>query len=179
MGYNDASQPGGWFGIKNLLLSRKVIISTAALAAGSFLLYGSFQGRQAPLYAEVVLDACSASGCQTAQWPWPLSVTGVILADQSSYVFIDEAPSPASKMNIGVGASGSTGSTVASLTVVADQIYTLAGSGAAKLPGRILVGPGQYVTFGWHAGSGQTVGAAAGIARIKVEPCGNDSFTCD
>jgi len=184
MDVTTVTSPGGTATMQSATISRKVYIGLAATALGAILLYGTFQGREASLYAEVDLDPVTRSGAQIGEWAWPRSDSGVILADDLSYAFFDSVPAPASRLIIGVGATGSTGATIATkvaeLTPVADTWQTLRGSGSVKLPNRIIVGPGKYLTFSWYNGSGATVsGDASGIARIKVEPCGTKTFTCD
>lgn len=178
MGYNDASQPGGWFGVLNIKAHRKFYLSTAALAAGSFLVWGAIQGREAVHYAELTIDQCTSTGCQTAQWQWEGTGTGFIMADDLSYVIWEAIAAPASRLILGVGDSGSTGSTIntkiAELTPAVGNVQTLKGSGSVALPNKVKIGPDKYITASWYNGSGAS---ANGLARIKVEPC--TPMTCD
>jgi hypothetical protein len=175
----DVPSPGGWLQTYGVRVARSLVIGVVGIAA-SLQIYGSFQGRQASQFAEVALNPVTKSGAQITAWAWPLTSTGFIVADDDSYAYIDNIPSPASDLIISVGTKTSTGTSVASIPFkFANTVVTLRGSGAVKLPARIRVAPGQYVTFGWYAGSGQTTGGvSAGYARIKVEPCGTNTTNC-
>jgi hypothetical protein len=183
MSITTSAAPGGWQDSYGLRVAKKLAIGTSTVLA-ALVIYGSFQGRQASHYAELDIAPKSKSGAQIARWAWPLSQTGFILADQSSYLFLDSVSDASSRIIIGVGGATSTGQTittkVAEITPKADQYFTLSGCGAVKLPNRISVSPGQYVTLSWYNGSGsKTINTALGFARIKVEPCGTDTFVCD
>ncbi len=175
----DVASPGGWLQTYGVRVARSIVVGTVGVLA-AFQIYGSFNGRQASQFAEIALSPVTKSGAQIGSWCNPLSQSGFVIADNESYVFTNTVPSPASKLIIGVGAKTSTGRTIAEIKVnAANTVYTLLGSGAMKLPGRIAVNPGQCITFGWYAGSGQTTGGvSAGFARIKFDPCGTTSFNC-
>lgn len=200
---NDVRSPGGWLNLLNSRITRWLVVGALATTGGggAVAIYGQLQGAQAEHYCEFTVPSAAtdtvAASCLN---PLPAGMTGVILPIPENIVYVNEVPSPVTRLNIGTAASASTAikgtsalANVASgVTLnVAKELYTLANTGALAPNAAagitpILLAP-RDDTFGkrflnvtWtRGGSGQTVsGEDPVLVRIKIVPCNREGVGC-
>lgn len=202
MAYNDAPAPGGWQKLLNSRITRWLVVGALVTTGGggAVAFYGQFQGAQAEHFCEFTIPSATtdtvAASCLN---PLPNGMTGAIMADSENMIYINEAPAPVTRLNIGTAASPTTAikgtaalANVASGVVLsAKEMVTLAQTGALTAPSAagitpILLAPRddthgkRYLNFTWtRGGSGQTVsGEAPVVVRIKVIPCNLNGVGC-
>lgn len=198
----DVRSPGGWLTLLNTRISRALVVGALAVTGGGGVatVYGLFQGAQAEQYCEFsVPTATTDSVAVYCLNPLPNGMTGAILPDAQSIVYVNEVPSPVTRLNIGTATGASvaikgtaTLANVASGIVLstAKELFTLANTGALTAHNAagitpVLLAPRdstgrRYLNFTWtRGGTGLTSsGEAPVLVRIKIVPCNLEGVGC-
>lgn len=197
---SSVASPGGFAKMRNFVVARKGYIGGIAstAAVGALAIYGLFQGAQAEHFIEAQLVSATANTVTySALNPLPEGMSGAIMATPESVLFIDEVPSPQTRVSVctATGAAQPCRKTTGSSNIMSGVYLNTAGralnlsmTGGQLTSGGVpaILAPRDYantarkylnVTF--TAGSGQTVsGRAPAFIRIKVTPCNLNGVGC-
>jgi hypothetical protein len=200
MDSSDIATPGGWLNLLNTRIGRAIVVGALAVSGGGGvgLIYGMFQGAQADMFIEAKLPTTSVNTVVVSKInPLANDESGAIGFDNTSFLFLHQAPSPQTRVSVctATGAAQPCTKTSGSSNVMSgvylngtNRMLTVAGTGGVLTQGGTpaILAPRNYpnnarkylnVTF--TTGTGQTTtGISPAFARMKITPCNLSGVGC-
>ena len=195
----DIRSPGGWLNLLNSRIGRMLVVGAllSSGGGGAAWVYGQFQGAQADQYIEVTLPTAAVNTvAASALNPLPVDQSGAIAFDNSSFLYLDQAPVPQTRISVctSTGAAQPCRKTSGSSNIMSgvylngtSRLLSLAGTGALSQGGTpAILAPRNYGTTArkylvatFTTGSGQTTNTVpAAFMRMKVTPCNLNGVGC-